>query len=77
MATHRRPAESPVPGELLSFDPAEWAASDQEPWQKGWWSWRNARRSWAAAHPGSLGDSIDRQTAELQAFRDQMKGNQC
>jgi hypothetical protein len=77
VATRRRPAETPVPGELLAFDPAEWAASDQEPWQQGWWSWRNARRSWAAAHPGSLCDSIDRQTTELQTFRDQLKGNRC
>jgi len=60
MASHLQPPVEPTPGELISFDPLEWASPGETAWRPAFQRWKAARRAWLAGHPISdLGDMID------------------
>ena len=68
---HRLPPAVKIPGELLTFHRAEWAAPDDgSSWALPFWRWQLARHAWVETHPDSeLGDMLDVIRAEVQLKR--------
>jgi hypothetical protein len=57
MAVLRGPVVAEPPAVLRSFEPADWLSADAE---AAFQEWKQARRVWAAEHPGSmLGNVLD------------------
>lgn len=51
----RAPEPEPVPQRFQRFSPDEWPGEPEEAIR----AWGDARKAWARANPGTLGDSID------------------
>jgi hypothetical protein len=75
MAIRRPKPITPTPGELLIFDPSEWAAPDESDWRPGFQKWKTARRAWLAEHPdgSDLGDMVSVFRDEHQALMEMLE----
>ena len=53
MAIRRPTPIDQAPGELLTFDPSEWAAPEESSWRPAFERWKAGRRRWLAEHARS------------------------
>jgi hypothetical protein len=68
---HRKPLGVKTPAELFEFDPAEWAAPDDDgSWRTPFTRWKAARHAWVEAHSDTpLGDMLDVLRGEVRVKR--------
>ena len=71
MAVWKPRAAVQPPGELVTFDSAEWAAAEdvRGDWQPAFRRWKAARREWLKQHGDDsvLGDPLDLLVGEVKA----------